>query len=63
MITCYIVRISYVSAGGNDGEMKEVIITLLTESHGGIVHDVMISLSRGLAPQSDGLTSSLFCLQ
>lgn len=42
---------------------EEVIITLLTESHGGILHGLMISLGRGLAPHSEGLTSSLFCLQ
>lgn len=44
-------------------ELEDVIITLLTESHGGMVHVLMISLGRGLAPQSEGLTSSLFCLQ
>lgn len=44
-------------------EMEEVIITFITESHGGMTHDLMISLGRGLAPQSEGLTSSLFCLQ
>jgi hypothetical protein len=46
-----------------DVRMKiRVIITLLTESHGGMTHDLMISLGRGFAPHSEGLTSSLFCL-
>jgi hypothetical protein len=43
-------------------ENEKLIITLLTESHDGILHGLMISLGRGLAPQSEGLTSSLFCL-
>lgn len=38
------------------------IITLLTESHFGITHALMISLGCGLA-QSEGFTISLFCLQ
>lgn len=42
--------------------MSESIITLLTESHGGIVHEVILSLGRGFEPHSDGLTRSLFCL-
>lgn len=36
--------------------------TLFTASHCGKTHDLMISLGRGLG-HSEGLTSSLFCLQ
>lgn len=37
--------------------------SVLTESHDGMTHVLVISLGRGLVPHSEGLTRSLFCLQ